>query len=135
MNWVNAWANWLLSIFSGLGEAFNLALVGYEPPPKNQKAYEVLRLNLSSSVKYYKYVLTFSISGTNESPIWGAKVRIIFNDSRDDVIKLTNENGETDFYFDKEAIALLMAIRFKQGVPTQSKTSFATLTGVKSVAI
>jgi hypothetical protein len=55
LNWANAWANWLLSIFSGLGEAFNLALVGYEPPPKNQKAYEsrnktLDRLHIGSGV-------------------------------------------------------------------------------------
>lgn len=38
-----------------MGEAFNLALVGHEPPPKNQKAYEsrnktLDRLHIGSSV-------------------------------------------------------------------------------------
>jgi len=51
------------------------------------------------------------------------------------------QNGGTriktskDFYFDKDALALLVAIRFKQGIPTQAKPAFATLTGVKSIAL
>lgn len=39
------------------------------------------------------------------------------------------------FYFDQDALALLVWIRFKQGIPIRSLSAFATLTGVKSVAI
>jgi HK97 family phage major capsid protein len=74
--------------------------------------------------------VTNKTAGSNVPVICGDLSRFRFYQVGGMKIKTSNE-----FYFDKEAIALLMAIRFKQGVPTQSKTSFATLTGVKSVAI